>query len=239
MDIKTVSEEKLIELLDLYKDRIETITEYISDTDDSDERFQLENQLYRYREALKMINSELKFRKEKENLKDENIDLDSILEKLKSSILEKLDFKVVSEKYTYIEINNARSIEQILNSIKLNSRIYHSIGLMTEDFLSIIPESVLAGKQIYLNKNDILQNNGISIYINSSSKHYKNSESYHYGNSNSEHFENSESYHLDNSNSKHWNNCRSIHFDNAKSIHYDNSEFSHFGNSTYEKPNSN
>ena len=63
MEINKLSETELFELLETYKDRIETITEYIEDTDDAETRSNMEVQLHRYKMTLNAIKSEIEMRK--------------------------------------------------------------------------------------------------------------------------------------------------------------------------------
>ena len=63
MEINKLSETELFELLETYKDRIETITEYIEDTDDAETRSNMKVQLHRYKMTLNTIKSEIEMRK--------------------------------------------------------------------------------------------------------------------------------------------------------------------------------
>ena len=49
MEINKLSEKELFDQLELYQDRIETMKDYIEDTDDAETRSNMESQLYRYR----------------------------------------------------------------------------------------------------------------------------------------------------------------------------------------------
>jgi hypothetical protein len=161
---------------------------------------------------------------------EKDYDLASIFEKVKNGIIEKLDVRITNQKYLYFDISNAKNFNQILKSIVLNPRIYHSIGIVNAEFLNQIPEEILIENKIFINVNNIDAVEGISIFINCKSIHRSKSESYHFGNSESEHYDSCESYHLDNSISTHRNNCRSIHFDSSISTHYDNCKSDHLGN---------
>lgn len=110
----------------------------------------------------------------------------------------------------------------------MNARVFHSLDIIKIEFLEQIPEKILVENKVYLNKIDIVEKEGISLFINSKSIHKNNSESFHFGNSESEHYDNSESYHFDNSKSFHWNNCISIHFNDSISTNYDDSKSSHY-----------
>nr|WP_314840136.1 hypothetical protein [uncultured Flavobacterium sp.] len=231
MEINKLSETELFEQLETYKDRIETITEYIEDTDDAETRSNMEIQLHRYKMTLNAIKSEIEMRKTLKKYDDKDYDLVSIFEKIKKEIVEKLDVKITNQKYMYFDIINSRNFNQLLKAIVHNPRNYNSIGIINVEFLNQIPEEILLENKIFINKKDIIELEGMSIFINCKSVHKLNSESCHFGKSESEHYDSCESYHLDNSTSNHWNNCRSIHFDSSVSTHYDNCKSAHYGNS--------
>ena len=86
MEINKLSETELFELLETYKDRIETITEYIEDTDDAETRSNMKVQLHRYKMTLNTIKSEIEMRKTLKKYDDKDYDLVSIFEKIKKEI---------------------------------------------------------------------------------------------------------------------------------------------------------
>lgn len=231
MESNKLSEKELFEQLETFQDRIETITEYIEDTDDAETRSNMLVQLHRYKMTLSTIKSEIEMRKTLKKFDEKDYDLVSIFEKIKKEIIEKLDVKITNQKYMYFDIVNARSFNQILKAIVHNPRDYNSIGVINAEFLNQIPDEILLVNKIFINKENINEVEGMSIFINCKSVHKSKSESYHFGNSESEHYDSCESYHLDNSISNHWNNCRSIHFDSSVSMHYDNCKSAHYGNS--------
>lgn len=231
MEINKLSEEELFKQLELFQNRIETIKEYIEDTDDAETRSNMETQLYRYRTSLTIVKAEIEMRKTVKKYDEKDYDLVSIFEKFKNVIIEKLDVRITNQKHLYFDISNAKNFYQILNSIMFNPRIYHSIGIVKAEFLNQIPDEILIENKIFVNKKNLQQVEGISIFINCKSVHKLNSESYHFGNSESEHYDSCESYHLDNSVSSHWNNCRSIHFDSSVSTHFDSCKSDYYGNS--------
>lgn len=67
MEIKDLSSEELNSKIELYRDRVETMTEYISETEDTFTRSSMESQLYRYRFILKELEKEKKNRLMKKN----------------------------------------------------------------------------------------------------------------------------------------------------------------------------
>ena len=85
MEINKLSEAELFEQLETYKDRIETITEYIEDTDDAETRSNMEVQLHRYKMTLNAIKSEIEMRKTLKKYDDKDYDLVSIFENIKKS----------------------------------------------------------------------------------------------------------------------------------------------------------
>lgn len=230
MEINKLQEKELFDQLELFQDRIETIAEYIEDTDDAETRSNMERQLFRYKTTLTAIKAEIEMRETLKKYEGKNHDLVSIFEKVKNGIIEKLDVKITNQKYIYFDIINANNFNQILKSIVLNPVNYHSIGIVNVEFLNQIPEEMLIENKIFINQNNIETVYGIGIFINCKSVHRSNSESYHFGNSESEHYDYCESYHFDNSISTHRNNCRSIHFDSSVSTHYDKCKSDHLGN---------
>jgi cell fate (sporulation/competence/biofilm development) regulator YlbF (YheA/YmcA/DUF963 family) len=231
MESNKLSESELFEQLEIYKDRIETITEYIEDTDDAETRSNMEVQLQRYKMTLNAIKSEIEMRKTLKKYDDKDYDLVSIFEKIKKEIIEKLNVKIPNQRYMYGDIANSRNFNQMLRNIVQSPRSYNAIGIINTEFLNQIPEEILLENKIFINKKDVIEMEGMSIFINCKSVHKLNSESCHFGNSESQHYDSCESYHLDNSISNHWNNCRSIHFDFSVSTHYDNCKSAHYDNS--------
>lgn len=233
MNVKDMSNDKLLENIEQYQDRIETITEHISDAEDSNVRNVLEIQRSKYHNAITLLKSEIKGRMAISSNPQLNVDLPMVFDQLKSAILSKLekDFFADNDRRFF---RNAPNLQSIIDDLKLNSRRYHSYDIINEEILNIIPDSVLMANNIYLNKSEIVQETGTSLCLNTKSKHFNDAESYHYGNCDSEHYGNAKSFHMDNSSSRHTDNCRSWHHNNSKSFHSGNSKSMHLHNSTYE-----
>lgn len=231
MEINKLTEKELFEQLEIFQDRIETITEYIEDTNDAETRSNMEVQLHRYKMTLSAIKSEIEMRKTLKKYDDKDYDLVSIFEKIKKEIIEKLNVKIPDERYMYGDIANSRNFNQMLTNIVQSPQSYNAIGIINTEFLNQIPEEILLENKIFINKKDIIELEGFSILINCKSIHKSKSESTHFGKCESEHYDFSESYHLDESISSHWGNCRSIHFNSSVSTHYDNCKSSHYDNS--------
>lgn len=58
MNLKELTNAQIVEQIETYEDRIETISDYISDEDDSTARGVMQGELQRYRMALQMLKSE-------------------------------------------------------------------------------------------------------------------------------------------------------------------------------------
>lgn len=76
MDLKTISQEELLEKIELFQDRIETVNERLEDERDSFIRNTLFLKLNEYQTSLKILNFEIQ-RREKENIIIENLHSDS------------------------------------------------------------------------------------------------------------------------------------------------------------------
>lgn len=227
MEIKDLSSEQLDRKIETFKDRIETIKEYISDEDDAYTRSNMQAQLYRYNLTLNALKEEYRLRSKYGDRKSE---IDGLFDRIKTDILNKLNPKIPYQANIYKQINSEISLDSLLSELALNSRHYNSFGLMTKEFLSQFPDDLLVKRKIFIEETDIELRSGISVLIDSKSKHFGTSESYHYGNCSSEHFDNAESYHHHKSTSTHWDQTRSVHFDDSKSIHHGNSEPQQYGN---------
>jgi hypothetical protein len=234
MELKELNTEQLTEKLELFRNRIETVTDYISDADDSDVKNQLQIQYSQYQNAVKLIKSEIRNREVLEKIYNAEIDTDAILNKLKTVILEKLKAELPRTRHEYSLIHNAQNLQTVIDDLKLNNRRYYHHKILNSELLGLIPDGILIENQIYLNKENITQTTGTALFFSSNSKHYKDSESFHYGDCKSEHFENSESNHMDSSKSIHTDNCRSVHRNNSSSVHSGNSKSQHVDNASYE-----
>lgn len=233
MDVQNMSDDELFENVELYQDRIETITEHISDAEDSNVRNVLEIQRSRYHNSITLLKSEINGRKAIRSNLQLNVDLSKIFDQLKSAILSKLELDFFADNARRF-VRNAPNLQNLIDNLKLGSRHYHTYDIINEDILSIIPDPVLMANNIYLNKTDIVQKTGTSLCLNTKSKHINDSESYHYGNCISEHYDNAKSFHMDNCSSRHTDNCHSWHHNNCKSFHSGNSKSMHLHKSTYE-----
>ncbi|MFV9483246.1 hypothetical protein ACNI3T_05370 [Christiangramia sp. ASW11-125] len=227
MEIKDLSSEQLNSKIVTFEDRIKTMREYISDEDDDYTRSNMQTQLYRYNLTLNALKEEYRLRSE---YGDQKSEIDDLFEKLKKEMLDKLNTRIPYQAKIYRTINSKISIDRLLSELAINSRHYNSFGFMKKEFLSQFPDELLAKRNFFLGATDIVQKGGLSIFIDSKSKHYGASESYHYGDCLSEHFDNAESYHHHTSTSSHWNQTKSVHFDDSKSTHFDDSEPQQYGN---------
>lgn len=227
-----MSNEELWENIELYQDRIETITEHIEDAEDSNVRGVLETQRMKYHNAIALLKSEINGRKvvksDSKVIVDSelNIDVTEIFDQLKLAILEKLEKDFFADNDRRF-IKNVADLKSLLSDLKLNARRYHRYYIIDENILKIVPDTILVQNGFYLNKIEVIQSTGSALLINSKSKHFNDAESYHFGNCESEHFDNATSFHMDNCISKHNNNCRSHHFGNSKWHCSENAHASH------------
>ena len=98
----------------------------------------------------------------------------------------------------------AENYQELLKVITDNASWCYNNKLVNTEILANIPNEELVEANIYVNKQNVIQKEGLAYYYSSTSKHYGSSTSEHYGSSTSEHYDSSTSKHYGSSTSEHY-----------------------------------
>lgn len=151
MEIKDLTVDQIENKIETFKDRIETLEEYISDEDDSYTRSNMQTHLHSYNLTLKALKEEKRLR-----LKyGKTDDIKVLFENIKQQVLDKLNPRIPYQAGLFREIKLNKSLESLVGEIAINSRHYNTFGLMNKIFLSQIPQDILDKRKIYIEENDI------------------------------------------------------------------------------------
>jgi hypothetical protein len=148
----------------------------------------------------------------------------------------------------YKKALNSETYSDLLKVVTDNINWCYNTGIFSKEILSKIPDESLVSANIFFNKENVIQREGVAYYHSSTSehygsstskhydsstsKHYESSTSKHYGSSTSKHYDSSTSEHYGSSTSKHYESSTSEHYDSSTSKHYDSSTSEHYGSST-------
>jgi hypothetical protein len=128
----------------------------------------------------------------------------------------------------------SENYQELLKVITDNANWCYSNKLVNTEILANVPDEELVEANIYVNKQNVIQEEGLAYYYSSTSEHYDSSTSKHYDSSTSEHYGSSTSKHYDSSTSEHYDSSTSKHYDSSTSEHYGSSTSKHYDSSTSE-----
>lgn len=156
MEIKNLSDNELKEQINLYRNRIETLTRYISDTEDSFTRMGMDSQLKQYKSTLQALIHERKKRVKTSTVNNEeelDITLDNEIEEKKELEVVKLS-KQAATQYED-QFNNQTQDASKLKS--LLHQVYRSVKANPEQ-LNEITNYEIVGKAFLLMLDQNLSN---------------------------------------------------------------------------------